>query len=83
MISRTAVRRLHSQLLGESGGWLGNGGARAAGREWLLYGDLAAAGDAEQARRAYRFVVVLWEGGEAPVQPMVARARAALARLGN
>jgi tetratricopeptide (TPR) repeat protein len=71
------------QLLGELG-YLGNAGARATGREWLLYGDLAAAaGDVEQARRAYRFVVGLWEGGEAPVQPLVARARAALVKLGT
>jgi tetratricopeptide (TPR) repeat protein/TolB-like protein len=75
-----------SNVVGLVGGdyWLGNSGVRAWGRAWLLYGDLAAAaGDAEQARRAYRFVVGLWEGGEAPVQPLVARARAALARLGN
>lgn len=37
----------------------------------------------DDARRGYRMVVGLWEGGEAPVQPTVARARAALAQLGN
>jgi TolB-like protein len=72
------------QMLGDEAGGLGNAPPRASGRVWLLYGDLAAAaGDVEQARRAYSFVVGLWEHGEAPVQPMVARARAALARLGN
>jgi len=57
---------------------------RLAGRAWLLYADLAMSrGLREEARRGYRFVVGLWEGGEPPVQPLVARARAALARLGN
>lgn len=57
---------------------------RVAGRAWLLYGDLAMArGARDEARRAYRMVVGLWEGGEPPVQPLVARARAALAQLGN
>ena len=86
---RTMASWVH-QLLGEYtyiwGGVLniGSRGLEAAGREWLLYGDLAAAsGDAAQARRAYRFVVGLWDRGDAPVQPLVERARAALVRLGN
>ena len=54
------------------------------GRAWLLYADLAMArGARDEARRGYRFVVGLWEHGDAPVQPLVARARAALAQLGN
>lgn len=54
------------------------------GRAWLLLGDLAAAaGRPEEARRAYRFVVGLWEGGEAAAQPAVTRSREALARLGS
>jgi tetratricopeptide (TPR) repeat protein len=54
------------------------------GRAWLLYADLAMArGARDEARRGYRFIVGLWEHGEAPVQPLVARARAALAQLGN
>lgn len=58
--------------------------ARLWGRTWLLYGDLAmAAGQRADARRAYRAVVGLWQGGEPAVQPIVARARAALAQLGN
>jgi hypothetical protein len=60
------------------------GPTRLYGRTWLLYADLAAArGLREEARRGYRMVVGMWEGGEPPVQPMVARARAALAQLGN
>jgi hypothetical protein len=55
---------------------------RLFGREWLLLGDLALArGDRVEARNAYQMVVRLWEGGDAPVQPLVARARAALATL--
>ena len=58
--------------------------ARLAGRAWLLYADLAMArGLRDEARRGYRFVLGLWDSGEPPVQPLVARARAALARLGN
>jgi tetratricopeptide (TPR) repeat protein len=57
---------------------------RVAGRLWLLYADLAYALKAnDDARNAYRMVVGLWGGGEAPVQPMVARARARLAALGG
>ena len=57
---------------------------RLWGRAWLLYGDLAMARrQSADARRAYRMVVGLWETGEAPVQPMVTRARAALAQLGG
>ncbi len=58
--------------------------ARLFPRGWLLLGDLSmAAGRREDARRAYRMVLGMWEGGEAPVQPMVTRVRAALARLGS
>ncbi len=57
---------------------------RLSGRMWLLYADLCAArGMNEEARRGYRMVVGLWERGEPPVQPMVTRARAALAKLGG
>jgi tetratricopeptide (TPR) repeat protein len=57
---------------------------RLWGRAWLLYGDLAMARHQNtDAQRAYRMVVGLWETGEPPVQPMVARARAALAQLGG
>lgn len=64
------------------GGFLAR--VRAAGRAWLLYGDLAmATGHWNEARRGYRMVVGLWEHGEPPVQPLVARAQATLARLGN
>jgi hypothetical protein len=57
---------------------------RLWGRTWLLYGDLAMArNQSADARRAYKMVVGLWEHGEPPVQPMVARARTALAQLGN
>lgn len=57
---------------------------RLYGRMWLLLGDLAAAGNQPaEARRAYRMVINLWEQGDPPVQTLVARARAALATLGN
>jgi tetratricopeptide (TPR) repeat protein len=59
-------------------------GVRLAGRLWLLYADVADALKAtDDAREAYRMVVGLWSGGEPPVQPMVARARARLAALGG
>lgn len=55
--------------------------ARIWGRSWLLLADLAAAGgQPAEARRAYQMVVNLWDQADAPVQPFVARARAALAR---
>jgi hypothetical protein len=55
--------------------------ARIWGRSWLLLADLAAAkGEGDEARRSYQMVVSLWENGEAPVQPLVIRARSALAR---
>jgi hypothetical protein len=57
---------------------------RLWGRTWLLLGDLAmAAGQQAEARRAYRIVLGLWERGDPPLQPMVARARSALAQLGS
>jgi tetratricopeptide (TPR) repeat protein len=57
---------------------------RLATRTWLLLGDLAAAaGRNRDARHAYRMVLGMWQGGDAPVQPTVARVRAALERLGN
>lgn len=71
-------------LMNLSVGGQPNTATRLVGRAWLLYGDLAMSrGTPEEARRAYRMVVGLWEGGEPPVQPLVARARAALAQLGN
>jgi hypothetical protein len=49
-----------------------------------LYADLALANNhPDEARRGYKMVVGLWEKGEPPVQPMVARAKATLAKLGN
>jgi tetratricopeptide (TPR) repeat protein len=57
---------------------------RLYGRMWLLLADLAAAANRrDEARRAFRMVINLWEQGDAPVQPLVTRARAALATLGN
>jgi hypothetical protein len=57
---------------------------RLFGRAWLLYADLAKARSQNaDARRAYRMVVALWEHGEPVVQPMVARAKAALAQPGS
>jgi hypothetical protein len=53
------------------------------GRTWLLMGDLAAAQNRNDvAIRGYRRVVGMWGAGDAEVQPAVARARAALTRLG-
>ena len=58
------------------------GTQRLFGRTWLLYGDLAmAAGKRDEARRAYTYVTTVWDKADAPLQPAVARARAALARL--
>jgi tetratricopeptide (TPR) repeat protein/TolB-like protein len=52
------------------------------GRAWLLLGDLATAtGRASLAADAYRRVVGMWNGGDNEVQPMVSRARAALAAM--
>ncbi|HEY2805095.1 MAG TPA: hypothetical protein VGI92_04475 [Gemmatimonadales bacterium] len=57
---------------------------RLWGRAWLLYGDLAKArGQRDEAKRAYRMVVGLWERGDPVVQPAVARAKTALAQLGG
>jgi hypothetical protein len=54
------------------------------GRAWLLYADLAmATGHRDEARRGYTMIVGMWEHGEAPVQPLVARAKATLAKLGG
>jgi len=53
-------------------------------RTFLLEGDVAAAlGHTDVAVRAYRRVVGIWESGDPEVQPAVARARAAIARLGS
>ena len=53
-------------------------------REFLLMGDLLAAkGRKQDAAQAYRRVVGLWSRGDPEVQPIVTRAREALARLGN
>ena len=63
---------------------LANGPARLYPRAWLFYADLCLAkGLNDEARRGYRNVVGLWERGEAPVQPLVARAKSALAKLGG
>jgi tetratricopeptide (TPR) repeat protein len=60
------------------------GSLQVLGRAWLLYADLAmATGHTDEARRGYTMIVGMWEKGEAPVQPLVARARAALASLGK
>jgi len=51
-------------------------------RMFLLQADLAAvAGDRAEATQGYRRVIGLWEDGDAEVQPVVRRAREALARL--
>ena len=56
--------------------------SRLIGRTWLLYGDLAmAAGRRAEAKRAYGMVAGLWAHADAPLQPAVQRATAALARL--
>jgi len=53
-------------------------------RDALLLADLAAAqGRTDVAVRAYRRVIGQWGGGDPEVQPVVARARAALAALGS
>ncbi len=53
-------------------------------RSLLLIGDLAAAtGQRPEASAAYRRFIDLWESGDPEVQPIVARARAALAALAN
>jgi len=53
-------------------------------RTFLLLGDLAAArGQKEEAARAYRQFLGMWEHGDPEVQPQVQRAREALARLGG
>jgi tetratricopeptide (TPR) repeat protein/TolB-like protein len=53
-------------------------------RTFLLLGDLAAAqGQRAEAAEAYRRFLGMWEHGESVVQPMVARARQALAALGQ
>jgi len=53
-------------------------------RTFLLLGDLAAAtGQRDEAVQAYRRFVGMWDKGDPEVQPMVQRARAALARLGG
>ena len=53
-------------------------------RTFLLLGDLAAAtGKREVAVDAYRRFIGMWGQGEPEVQPLVARAREALAKLGG
>ncbi len=53
-------------------------------RSMLLLADLAAAtGRGEEAAAAYRGFIAAWERGDPSVQPIVSRARAALARLGS
>jgi tetratricopeptide (TPR) repeat protein/TolB-like protein len=54
------------------------------GRTWLRLADLAAArGDRAVAARNYRRVIGLWQNADPAFQPMVQRAREALARLGG
>ena len=58
--------------------------ANLLGRAWMLYADLAmATGHRAEARRGYEMIVVMWENGDAPVQPLVKRAKDALAKLGG
>ncbi len=53
-------------------------------RTFLLLGDLeAATGRRAEAVAAYRKFVQMWQGADLELQPMVARARAALAQLGG
>jgi tetratricopeptide (TPR) repeat protein/TolB-like protein len=53
-------------------------------RSLLLLGDLAAGqGQRQEAADAYRRFIALWEHGDPEVQPVVARARTALAALAN
>jgi tetratricopeptide (TPR) repeat protein len=79
--SKFKVNSNFTMLFGNTTG--ATGATRLYGRAWLLYADLCAArGMNDEARRGYRMVVGLWERGEPPVQPMVTRARAALAKLG-
>ncbi len=53
-------------------------------RSFLLLGDLAAAaGQRDEAARAYRMFVGMWQGGDDAVQPLVRRAQEALGRLGS
>ena len=52
-------------------------------RTFLLLGDLAAAsGSRAEAAQGYRRFIGMWDGGDAETQPLVQRARAALASLG-
>jgi hypothetical protein len=54
------------------------------GRTWLVYADVAmATGHTAEARRGYQMIVGMWEKGDPPVQPLVKRARDALAKLGT
>ena len=51
-------------------------------RTFLLLGDLeAASGNRQAALRAYQTFLGMWESGDAEVQPIVKRAREAIARL--
>ena len=52
-------------------------------RTFLLLGDLeAASGNRAAAVRAYQTFVGMWQSGDPEVQPMVRRAKEAIARLG-
>jgi hypothetical protein len=54
------------------------------GRTWLRLADLAAArGDRATAVHNYQRVIGLWQGADPAFQPLVQRAREALARLGG
>ena len=53
-------------------------------RTFLLLGDLSAAtGQRADAIGAYRRFVQMWQGADLELQPLVARARAAIASLGG
>lgn len=57
---------------------------RVTGRAWLLYADLAmATGHRDEAHRGYKMIAGMWEHGDPPVQPLVHRAKVALAKLGG
>jgi TolB-like protein len=74
---------VHSPLLSQiSPGFTFEGMVWA--RSFLLLGDLAAAaGQRDEARRAYQMFVAMWQGGDDEVQPLVRRARESLGRLGG
>ena len=63
---------------------MNNGSPSWSGRAWLLSGDVAARqGRMDEAEKMYRRVIGLWEGADAEVQPLVARARERLTALSS